>query len=262
MVQPARNGLACNRLLRFGVSRRQPVLIGSFCKYVCPIGQFNFACSLVSPLEIKVRSSDVCATCQSHDCIRGRPGFRGCEARLFQPSKSSNMDCTFCFDCIQACPRENVGLIASHPGTQLVSDGFGTGVGQFARRPDLAAVVFLLVFASLANAAGMVQPVLAWEDRLRLKLGKAPGFVVPSVFMALSLVVLPVILVGVAASLSRWFGGLAANPLEVATRFSYALIPLGFGMWLAHYGFHFITSWQTALPAFQRALQISAHVLR
>ena len=73
--------------------------------------------------------------------------------------------------------------------------------------------------------------------------------------MALSLVVLPVILVGVAASLSRWFGGLAANPLEVATRFSYALIPLGFGMWLAHYGFHFITSWQTALPAFQRALQ-------
>ena len=27
----------------------------SFCKYVCPIGQFNFVQSLISPLEIQVR---------------------------------------------------------------------------------------------------------------------------------------------------------------------------------------------------------------
>ena len=30
----------------------------SFCKYVCPIGQFNFVSSLVSPLEVRVRSRD------------------------------------------------------------------------------------------------------------------------------------------------------------------------------------------------------------
>ena len=35
----------------------------SFCKYVCPIGQFNFAQSLVSPLEVKVRNADVCRAC-------------------------------------------------------------------------------------------------------------------------------------------------------------------------------------------------------
>ncbi len=27
----------------------------SFCKYVCPIGQFHFVHALVSPLEVKVR---------------------------------------------------------------------------------------------------------------------------------------------------------------------------------------------------------------
>ena len=27
----------------------------AFCKYVCPLGQFNFFGSLISPLEIKVR---------------------------------------------------------------------------------------------------------------------------------------------------------------------------------------------------------------
>src|SRR5262249_31536405 len=29
----------------------------AFCKYVCPIGQFNFVQSLVSPLEVKVRDA-------------------------------------------------------------------------------------------------------------------------------------------------------------------------------------------------------------
>ena len=29
----------------------------SFCKYVCPIGQFQFVASLVSPLEVKVRAA-------------------------------------------------------------------------------------------------------------------------------------------------------------------------------------------------------------
>ena len=32
----------------------------SFCKYVCPIGQFHFVHSLVSPLEVKVREPAVC----------------------------------------------------------------------------------------------------------------------------------------------------------------------------------------------------------
>ena len=40
--------------------------------------------------------------------------------------------------------------------------------------------------------------------------------------------------------------------LQVATRFAYALVPLGFGMWLAHYTFHFVTGYDTALPVTQR----------
>ncbi len=50
----------------------------SFCKYVCPIGQFNFVQSLVSPFEVKVRSLDVCTACQTKECIRGN----GANSRL------------------------------------------------------------------------------------------------------------------------------------------------------------------------------------
>ena len=74
----------------------------SFCKYVCPIGQFNFLSSLVSPLEVRVRRQELCATCASHDCVRGNERQRGCELRLFLPRKVGNMDCTFCLDCMSS----------------------------------------------------------------------------------------------------------------------------------------------------------------
>jgi hypothetical protein len=35
------------------------------------------------------------------------------------------------------------------------------------------------------------------------------------------------------------------------TRYAYALVPLGFGVWLAHYGFHFLTGFWTLVPVSQ-----------
>jgi polyferredoxin len=35
----------------------------TFCKFVCPIGQFNFVASLLSPLEVKVRDQAICSGC-------------------------------------------------------------------------------------------------------------------------------------------------------------------------------------------------------
>ena len=37
-------------------------------------------------------------------------------------------------------------------------------------------------------------------------------------------------------------------------RYTYGLAPLGFGMWLAHYGFHFLTGLYTIIPVTQSAL--------
>jgi hypothetical protein len=83
----------------------------SFCKYVCPIGQFHFVHALVSPLQVKVREPAICGSCVTHDCIRGNDRQRGCELRLFQPKKLGNFDCTFCLDCVHACPQQNVGIL-------------------------------------------------------------------------------------------------------------------------------------------------------
>jgi polyferredoxin len=138
----------------------------AFCKYLCPIGQFNFVQSLVSPLEVKVRDPEVCAGCRTKDCIRGRDGIPGCELNLYQPRKAGNMDCTFCLDCAHACPHDNIAVSAEVPGRDLWRDPARSGVGSFAKRPDLAALILLLVFGAFANAVGMVAPVLAWRDRI------------------------------------------------------------------------------------------------
>ena len=44
----------------------------TFCKYICPIGQFSFVASTMSPLEVQVRQPGTCRTCQTVDCIKGR----------------------------------------------------------------------------------------------------------------------------------------------------------------------------------------------
>jgi cytochrome c oxidase assembly factor CtaG len=224
----------------------------SFCKYVCPIGQFNFVQSLVSPLEVKVRNSDVCATCRTHDCIRGRDETPGCQMELFQPRKSSNMDCTFCLDCVHACPHENIGILACLPGKDLWSDPVRSGIGRFGNRPDLAVVVLVLVFGAFANAAGMVGSFVEWQERLRSHFGSCSPLLVTSLYYLLGLMVLPLLAVGSAAALSCCWGRLEGNRLDVATRFSYSLLPLGFGMWLSHYSYHFLGSCETVVPTAQR----------
>ena len=233
-----------------------------FCKFVCPIGQFNFVSSTVSPLEVKVRDHDVCTQCKTKDCIRGRrePAAplvviqRGCELALFQPRKVGNIDCTFCLDCVQACPHDNVGIISRLPATELMTDGMRSGVGFLSKRKDLTVLIIVFSFGALLNAFGMVGPVYALEQWLANVLGVNREFPVLAIVFALSLIVEPLLLIGLAAWLTRLWENRKRSLITVAVRYSYSLVPLGFGIWLAHFGFHFLTGLYTFIPVTQAAL--------
>ena len=142
--------------------------------------------------------------------------------------------------------------LPARPGKSLWRDPFRSGIGRFSKRPDLAALIVVLTFGAFVNAAGMVAPVLEWRDRLASLPGLRSPLLVTSLSYVVGLVVLPVLMVGASAALCRRLGRLPMSTLEVATRFSYAMVPLGFSMWLAHYSFHFLTSLDAAIPAFQR----------
>lgn len=238
----------------------------TFCKYVCPIGQFNFIAATASPLEVAVRDHEVCDTCGTKDCIRGRrePAGRtdselvilqrGCELALFQPAKVGNMDCTFCLDCVHACPHDNVGILSRLPAGELMTDPQRSGIGFFSRRKDIAGLTIVFCFGALMNAFGMVSPVYtveAWLGRLLHVQERAP---ILGLLFVVFLLVEPALLLGGAAWATRAWAGVQGAWLSVTVRYTYSIAPLGFGMWLAHYGYHFFTGLYTIVPVTQNAL--------
>ncbi|HZP04838.1 MAG TPA: hypothetical protein VFB43_08060 [Terracidiphilus sp.] len=234
---------------------------GTFCKYVCPIGQFNFVAATASPLEVTVRDHEVCDSCQTRDCIRGRRApssdlvvlQRGCELALFQPAKVGNMDCTFCLDCVHACPHDNVGMLSRLPAGELMADPQRSGIGRFSRRKDIAALTVIFCFGALMNAFGMVSPVYAVESWMEKRLRIANQVTALGLLFALVIVIEPVVLLGLASWVTRIAAGLKSGLLTIGVRYSYSLAPLGFGMWLAHYGYHFFTGLYTIVPVTQNA---------
>lgn len=234
----------------------------SFCKYVCPIGQFNFVTSTVSPLEVSVRDPAICERCTTRDCIRGRRDpknplhviQRGCELSLFQPRKVGNLDCTFCLDCVYACPHDNIGIQSRLQGLELWIDPIRSGIGRISRRPDLTALILLFTFGALLNAFGMVSPVYAVHAWLARNWGLHTEAASLSVLFLAALVVEPFLLLGAASAASRSLARMRTPLIQVALQFAPSLVPIGAGVWVAHYMFHFLTGILTWIPVLQRAL--------
>ena len=192
----------------------------TFCKFVCPLGQFNFIASTVSPFEVEVRDQEVCSDCHTKDCIRGRKApdsdlvtlQRGCELALFLPGKVGNMDCTFCLDCVHACPHDNIGILNRLPASELMIDPRRSGVGYFSRRKDIAALVLVFCFGALMNAFGMVSPVYAVENWLgHLLHVESVKRQCSHCSLRVFLVVEPAILLGSAAWITRAWAGVTAR---------------------------------------------------
>jgi polyferredoxin len=231
----------------------------SFCKYVCPLGQFNFAASLLSPFTLEARSQATCERCTTHDCIAGNTRQRGCELQLYMPQKVGNMDCTLCMDCVKACPHDNIGLFAVSPVRDVLRDPVRSSMGKFSSRVDIAVLSLVVVFSAFANAGVMVAPVAARVTALSESLSKHGPLPLLGLLAlgALSAVVAASLLAVefVGLRLRRLVAGQHANPSgsEVFCRFSQALLPLGMAMWAAHLLFHLFTGWASLGPVIHQA---------
>lgn len=224
---------------------------GNFCKHVCPIGQLNFAASLLAPLDLRTRSLAVCTSCTTHDCIRGNATQRGCELQLYMPAKMGGLDCTLCMDCVKACPHDNIALCLATPARNLLRDPIRASLGRLSARVDIAALALVVAFSSLLNAAYMIAPVSNALDALEQSHPFAASTAGSLLFTALLWAVPASLFVALAAALRR----MAATPTlrTVFCRFALALLPLGFATWLAHLGFHIATSTSSLWPALQHA---------
>src|SRR5688572_7542185 len=233
----------------------------AFCKHICPIGQFNFTASTMSPTELQVRNVSTCQACRTSDCIKGRYTAvepkrlerRGCELGLFLPAKVGNLDCTLCFDCVRACPHDNIALVTRVPGVEWLVPGRRSGIGRLTQRTDLAALALVFTFAALLAAFAMTAPARVLRLGVANLTGigeEAPGL---ALLFVIGLVVLPVLLVAAAATATQRLAGAPGRLRPIAIPYAYTLAPLGFGVWVPHYRLHLLTGILTVGPVAQGA---------
>lgn len=218
-----------------------------FCKYLCPLGSFNFVAATVSPFQITARQTDVCRICPGKECVNGSAAVSGCGTELFVPLMATNLDCTFCLDCARACPYDNVALAARSPLRELLTDAWP-------RRWDLSFLMLVFAFLGLSNAFGMTPPIYILLEGLATRFPWAgEALLLLAVFAFLDLF-LPALAGLTAAGLSRRLAG-RREPLRVSlARFVPAVMPLAVAIWLAHYLFHFATAALAVIPLAQQFL--------
>ncbi|GGJ66710.1 4Fe-4S binding protein [Deinococcus aquiradiocola] len=246
---------------------------GTFCRYVCPLGNFNMLLSGVSPTMIQARDPDVCRTCTGKECVNGAPsrptggidvqGLQvlpmlqaageharparvpaptpasasrrpGCETRLYVPTIRSNHDCTLCLNCVRACPHDNVALVLRSPLHETTR--------RLPKR-DTALALLVLAWGGIVNAFAMTPPFTLLLDRLSAWLGSmnVPLLLVPAL--------LGLIGAGVAVSV------LAARLARVSFRHAGpVLLPASLAVWGGHYLYHFLLGAGTLWPAVSAAL--------
>ena len=246
----------------------------AFCKYVCPLGSFNFVYSTLSPTKISVRSPDICATCVGKECVNGSyaptptiridqiaiagadeprqvevahgpRGALGCGTELFAPQIRGNMDCTMCLDCVRACPHDNVSLFTRAPGRELNS------ADAAPRRWDMSLLFIALAFMSLSNAFGMAPPYYDLQAGLAQSLGIKSEFVSLLLIFGIASLLLPVIVSLAAAIVSNRLTASRRSTRDTVAAFAPAFVPLGFGIWFAHYSFHFLAGPGLIVPVLQ-----------
>jgi hypothetical protein len=112
----------------------------------------------------------------------------------------------------------------------------------------------LFAFAALVNAFAMTAPAYGVEQWLTAWVGTEREAPVLGLLFAAGLVGVPVAVVGAAAAATRGLApGSDLGVSSIAVRFAFGLVPFGAGVWLAHYGFHYLTAVGAILPVTQAA---------
>lgn len=91
----------------------------SWCQHVCPIGIIAGLWSMLAFVELRP-TREKCKACRSYECVRGSGSTQGCPMALHPGRLESNRDCTYCLNCVKACPYDSPQIRLRMPGAELV----------------------------------------------------------------------------------------------------------------------------------------------
>lgn len=244
---------------------------GTFCKYVCPLGNFNFSLASVSPTQIVAVDPDVCRACVHKPCLYGRETweseaesggraafialneitnpngtgyFPGCETGLYVPTMTGNSDCTLCLNCVRACPYDNVAISTRTPWRELANKVWDK------TRQSMLWMGMLIAVWGVMNAFAMIPQFFELADEIALTLHTTnEALIITSLFTVVTIVGIGSF--GLFALLSEKIGTGKWDLRGAVQRWGYVVVALGFGFWTAHYLFHFLTGATAAVPVLE-----------
>lgn len=96
----------------------------TFCKAFCPAGALLSVYGRFTPIQLDVRSAEICSSCTTRDCVRAENQYhfdkRSCPSRIRPFSRSQSDGCVLCFQCAKTCRHMNVGfgVVSSSAGSR------------------------------------------------------------------------------------------------------------------------------------------------
>jgi hypothetical protein len=195
-----------------------------FCRYVCPLGGFIGLYSLVAPLELRVKDTDVCRAHRGKECYLGSAEGYGCPWLVRPWRLRRNAACGLCTECLKTCTEDNVAVNLKPFGADLLV--------QAGRGLDEAYTALIALASALLFSAIFLGP-WGW---LKDWAGTSPlpeRALYAGAFLAFNVVLLPGLFL-LAAALSRGLSGVRGVSLKQwFTNQAYALVPLGLSLWIA-----------------------------
>ncbi len=205
----------------------------AFCRYLCPVGGFLGLFSMFSSLELRAKDKELCKRHMSKDCVKGCDVSFGCPWFEYPGTMERNNFCGLCFECVKACPFDNIALRTRGFGKDLLVKG--------RHGLDEAWKVFIMLTLAVLYIVVMQGPwgiVRTWANVFYTPpygwaLNGVNGFLLyAGIFWGSTLLIIPGIFLGF-TSLSRFLGGRQVRLKVAFTNLAYAAIPLALAAWIA-----------------------------
>ncbi len=205
----------------------------AFCRYVCPVGGFLGLFSMFSSLELRAKEKNLCKRHVSKDCVKGADISFGCPWFEYPGTMKRNNYCGLCFECVKACPFDNISLKTRWFGKDLlVKEGRGI---------DEAWKVFIMLTLAVLYIVVMQGPwgfIRSWANVFYVPpygwaiSGVNSFLLYAGIFWGSTLLAIPGIFLGFTA-LSRYLGGRDVKLRRVFINLAYAAVPLALTAWIA-----------------------------
>lgn len=262
---------------------------GTFCKYVCPLGNFNFALSGASPTQITAIDQNVCTSCEGKYCLNGRVETPTSRAPLFGNradhvllelpmaqgavvSGISTLDSGLLsirsrtFGSFPGCETDlfvpaiqsntdctlclNCARACPHDNVALEVRSPTREAEALRPKSDWALFVTVLAWAGLVNAFAMIPSFFGLAEWLSKLLGTRNETIL--------LIIIQTVGIGAGLGLSllaaRASGVLGGNGMSKLRDWASVLLPLALAAWAGHYLYHFFTGYSTLWPNMVNAL--------